>query len=1048
MAGAIDIKSGSNSLSGANLFYADKNPLNQLFQGVDDVLGHQAHSAGQAFLDYVHQIVQELIKAIVGLPSEILQGVLSTIAPLLQDVSTYFGNIEKFLGGLNPLSALFDVATAAEQFVNNVLSGTGLLTDAQQVYTFLSNLFAQVNIAANDFISAATHLLKTIVDNLFHADLRNAVINFVQSVLNPIPGGGGGPLPSLGVFGNAVVSFAEDGTATIVAGINDLGQGIAKVAETGLSDTQHLFNQIGIAFGQDVSQGLDAAEQFFSSIPSGNVLAQLASGAGANIGDAVQQTIDAGANALAGSGFSLSNQAFSQISNYGNTLLSYLGFSPAAPNSQPGGLSEVALTGQTFLNQRATTKPPSLNVDPSLDAVFHLTDVKTSTTLPLTTVSPGTSVVGFITTPDAGVKNDIAWLGYPTTLANITGVYVNVYQMSNVQTISLGNPTGGTYTLSFAGYTTALLQWSDTAATVAAALAALTKINAPDVSVTGSSSTSFTVTLTGALSGNPSPANGGLAITINSSLTGGTSTSVTNSAGQMSFLQGGVLTTTLPSTSSPQWYYLPLATPISTAQGNIYAVEFAITGTSTYNLVGVSNYLPSHPTVLPAKYGATRTMSPSVTFDNSGPGYTLNNAAGTATSVSTSWTHTVLTSSFSTAVIVAVQVFYNGLSGEALSGSVTYNGTAMTLLGSYLFGNNGVGFAYYGINGVSGSGTVNVNIGLGTTAYIVRANSFSYLNVASFGTPVGNLALTNTPTTSASSASITSATGQRVFQMFALYTASSTTSTSNYSGTVRESEKITNTATAGTEAGTTYYVNVTMGDAAGASTVTFTETISNPAAGSYTSYAVPLLPLNYSAASSPSSAPGQSGSSFAYSNTTPWFGLSGTAATISYPPELVGYGSAGIQPNFSIPTWANHVDIVVISGGGGGGYTGSYYEGGTAGIWNYKTISRSGTSSGNNIVVSPFPTTLSVTVGNGGGFGSGGGYSSVTGTGFSSISSTPGVAGGNSVGQGAGAGNIVYNGTTYYGGPASGGTGNAPGGGGDAGNFGGAPGAVFLLAYQ
>ena len=79
--------------------------------------------------------------------------------------------------------------------------------------------------------------------------------------------------------------------------------------------------------------------------------------------------------------------------------------------------------------------------------------------------------------------------------------------IAEVQNIRLTNtPTGGTFTLSFNGYTTAGIAYNAAAATVQTALEGLTSIGAGNITVTGTSTTSFTATFAGTLVGINQPA--------------------------------------------------------------------------------------------------------------------------------------------------------------------------------------------------------------------------------------------------------------------------------------------------------------------------------------------------------------------------------------------------------------------------------------------------------------------------------------------------------------------------------------------------------------
>lgn len=93
---------------------------------------------------------------------------------------------------------------------------------------------------------------------------------------------------------------------------------------------------------------------------------------------------------------------------------------------------------------------------------------------------------------------------------------------NQVQTISItGTPTGGTFTLTYDGQTTSAIAYNADAATVQAALVALSNLASGDVVITGSNP-NFTATFGGALSGTDVA----LLTADGSSLTGGTTPDV------------------------------------------------------------------------------------------------------------------------------------------------------------------------------------------------------------------------------------------------------------------------------------------------------------------------------------------------------------------------------------------------------------------------------------------------------------------------------------------------------------------------------------------
>ncbi|MER6844844.1 hypothetical protein [Streptomyces platensis] len=90
--------------------------------------------------------------------------------------------------------------------------------------------------------------------------------------------------------------------------------------------------------------------------------------------------------------------------------------------------------------------------------------------------------------------------GLPLGKVTASGLYAPYAGATNeVQTVTItGSPTGGTFTLTWSGQTTAAIAYNATAATVRTALEALSNIAPGDVTVTGSAGGPYTVTFGGA----------------------------------------------------------------------------------------------------------------------------------------------------------------------------------------------------------------------------------------------------------------------------------------------------------------------------------------------------------------------------------------------------------------------------------------------------------------------------------------------------------------------------------------------------------------------
>lgn len=142
------------------------------------------------------------------------------------------------------------------------------------------------------------------------------------------------------------------------------------------------------------------------------------------------------------------------------------------------------------------------------------TEVTQSITLDTSAFTAGTHY------PDGYVKSG-------TVLAKLSNSLYGPYggNVSEGQTVTVtGGPTGGSFTLTLAGQTTAAIAWNATAAAVQTALEALSNVNVGDVTVTGGPApgTPHVVTFGGQYAGEDMPA----MTASGASLTGGTSPAV------------------------------------------------------------------------------------------------------------------------------------------------------------------------------------------------------------------------------------------------------------------------------------------------------------------------------------------------------------------------------------------------------------------------------------------------------------------------------------------------------------------------------------------
>lgn len=117
------------------------------------------------------------------------------------------------------------------------------------------------------------------------------------------------------------------------------------------------------------------------------------------------------------------------------------------------------------------------------------------------------------------IPNDNTWVGFALSVTKLGS-------SNEVQTVGVGAASGGTFTLTYRGYTTSAIAYNAANSAVQTALQALFPIGAGNVTVSGTAPT-FTVTFTGALGGqNVAQLTGD-----GSALTGGTLTITTSTQG-------------------------------------------------------------------------------------------------------------------------------------------------------------------------------------------------------------------------------------------------------------------------------------------------------------------------------------------------------------------------------------------------------------------------------------------------------------------------------------------------------------------------------------
>lgn len=262
--------------------------------------------------------------------------------------------------------------------------------------------------------------------------------------------------------------------------------------------------------------------------------------------------------------------------------------------------------------------------------------------------------------------------------------------------------------------------------------------------------------------------------------------------------------------------------------------DFTLSRTLTIGMTGAEKYASTLGLSLTPSIGMSGAGHSPVAYDATGTGF-LQTASSTGV-INGTWSHTATAGA---AVVVAVEVYsWDASATSYASRTVTYDGVAMTSLGVRNAPSNEGWVELFGLTSApGGTKTVAVNLparspssGL-DTIFSVVANSVSYNNASAFGTAVSN----SGTGTSLSSGSVTSATGRMVAHAFAAFEPSGSATTVNLSAYNRTSRYLNNFGSSGGDR-----LGFQIGDAAGASTVSFAATAANTA--NWASLAVDLQP--------------------------------------------------------------------------------------------------------------------------------------------------------------------------------------------------------------
>jgi hypothetical protein len=209
--GAIDLFSGQVPATGTNLFKVDKNPLQQIDQGVEDVIGKLGKNTAQVIWDALQAIVDKII-------GSLFPGVdITTLNADWSKLTSMFSNLWTFLGELNPLDPNFDPVGAIVTFIEDMLKPSNLLATLVSDATHSGGVtgFIPLENLALDLIAGGTEAVQSLIDaimNAFGFGAGTASYDEVQKLFGffyAFLGNPSGWLSDLTDAGASIINFIE-----------------------------------------------------------------------------------------------------------------------------------------------------------------------------------------------------------------------------------------------------------------------------------------------------------------------------------------------------------------------------------------------------------------------------------------------------------------------------------------------------------------------------------------------------------------------------------------------------------------------------------------------------------------------------------------------------------------------------------------------------------------------------------------------------------------------------------------------------------------------
>ena len=371
MAGAIDLFAGSNSITGTNLFKVDKDPLQEIDQGIEDVIGQKANAVGNSLWTAIQMLLDELLgippswtsapssggsggtTADVGafinnLLSSIglsntsgsindptssnftldslvswVEGLLlptNSVAPIVSDANTS-GGVTGFIPLENlAMELIAEVVGGAQSLIDSILetvgfaAGSGTVTDVNSYFTDLLDMLANPDLTSSSFDPLTE--VEDWITNLLAPTNMVAPMNSLTALLFPtnIPGLDATKITT-GTFPQSMVNITSIAASLVTGVLNALNI-------PGLDATKIVTGIFGSTQIPDITLPMSSAVQSVVD----------------NIYQAVHPSSTPIVMVQTASGTNPASMAFTNPVTAGNSIVVLLtGYSPAAtPAYSPG----------------------------------------------------------------------------------------------------------------------------------------------------------------------------------------------------------------------------------------------------------------------------------------------------------------------------------------------------------------------------------------------------------------------------------------------------------------------------------------------------------------------------------------------------------------------------------------------------------------------------------------------------------------------------------------------------------------------------------------